>query len=362
MLEVTTVQAIEDVTTNLIIGRTVLIVGKVGIGKTEIGRQASKLYRNWLLANGLPHVQAFLTTNELPIIDLRAANLDPTDVTVPMPDAATRTVINCVPEWLPRENRDGPVGVLYLDEWTNAPIGVQAMLDRLVLEHELPNYKFPAGWRIIGTGNTKSDRAAAGAFSRASANRIAIIYLGLSVKAWLAHAKAIGVAPELTSFIGWCDQQKIGEQALHCYPANSADPVPFPTPRSITACSPYFSMGLKDSALHRQLAYNLGTDSADAIMKHLATFRLMPDLNAILTDPANAPVPREESVIYVLNVGLASMASLANIATIATYVKRLDQMYQAAFWSDAIANDQHLEATREHVQFMISQSKADIDA
>src|SRR6187399_181967 len=72
-------------------------------------------------------------------------------------------------------------------------------------------------------------------------------------------------------------------------------------------------------------------------MNFLATYRLLPDLQAILADPANGPIVREPGTNFALVVALAGRLTLANLSSIAVYIKRLSPAYQASFWSNATA-------------------------
>lgn len=342
MTAVTLAHAYTDVRMNVLMQIPTLLVGPVGVGKTDVVRQVA-------LNLGFP------------VIDKRASQLDPTDVSAPMPDHATGKIKNFIPDWLPDVSRDGPNGILLFDELSDAPTGVQAALNQIILERELPGYKLPDGWVVVGTGNRSSDRAAAQRFSRATANRLAIIEIMVDVKAWLNWAAGAGIAPELQAYVMNADRQGKGAEALHKYPsAQGSDAMAFVTPRSLSRVSRYFnaSLGLKDSELKRQISYSCGDDCAADVMNFLATYRLLPSLDAILADPVGASLHREPSVNFALTVALVSRMTHANLATIAKYVARLDRLYQAAFWSNAIGKDASFAETAENIAFMIAQQQA----
>jgi len=339
-------QAIADLDVYLTINRPVLLTGPVGVGKTDIVRQAAAK-RNW------------------PVIDKRASQMTATDITLPFPDAATGLIKGFVPDWLPRVDRDGPEGILMFDELTDAALSVQAALNQLTLERCTPNYRLPDGWRIVATGNRQIDRAAAGKVSRATANRLALIEVKPDIAALVSHGRSIGIADELLAYIMNAERilkqaGKTGDDLLECvhkYPQGSgSDAVAFLTPRSLFACSPLFSMNLGDSQLSRLLGQNVGDETAEAIVNFLATYRLLPDLNAILANPESAKIHREPSVNFALSVALVSKLTLANVDQIAAYVARLDAGYQAAFWSNAIAKDKAFKETKAHVSYLMARA------
>ena len=350
MTAITLSQASADLLVNIELDIPTLIVGPVGVGKTDIVRQAALKLGNTL------------------VIDKRASQMDPTDLAVPMPDIATRTVVACLQEWLPNATLAAKYDyvILLLDELTDAQIGTQAALNQLILERELPGYRLPANVRLVATGNKQSDRAAAGKVSRAMSNRLAVMDIAVDVDSFLAWAN-VNLVPELVAFV----QASVGQlkaanrepsEAIHRYPTQSgSDAVAFLTPRSLARCDKFFRMATmpNDTQLRRLLAQNVGDDCANDIMNFLVTYRLAPSIGAILSDPAGHSVPREPSVNFAIVVGLVSRLTLGNVATIATYVNRMGANYRAAFWSNAIAKDKAFETTPEHVAHLIASRSMD---
>lgn len=351
-MEITLSHAATDIAVNLRLNKRVLIVGPVGVGKTDVARQAAN---KWSLAvHGTPNC---------PIIDRRVSQMQGTDVQLPFPNASDGMIDTFIPRWLPDLKRDGPFGVLLLDEYTDGKNDILAALNQLNLEGRLGDYVFLDGWRIIATGNRQRDKANAQKISRAAANRFVIMEIAVDVKAWLDWANKASICPELISYVQTVQSQlvtagKPESDAIHHYPDQAgSDAIAFLTPRSLARCNDYFPLGLPDAELRRQLSYNVGDDVANAIMNHLVSYRLLPDLNAIIADPVNAAVHREPSVNYMMTVGLVSRLTYANLPAIVTYVKRMSAAYQAAFWSNAKAKDEGFTNTPEHIAYLIGQSK-----
>ena len=351
---ITLVQAAQDLHVNCELDIATLLVGPVGVGKTDVVRQ---------LADGLRS-----EGKRVLVIDKRASQMDPTDLAVPMPDIATRTVVACLQEWLPNATTAAmyDVIILLLDELTDAQLGTQAALNQLILERELPGYVLPANVRIVATGNSQSDRAAAQKVSRAMSNRLAVMHVTVDVDSFLTWAN-VNLVPELVAFV----QTSVGQlraanrdasEAIHRYPTQAgSDAVAFLTPRSLARCNKYFAMATtpNDTQLRRLLSQNVGDDAANDIMNFLVTYRLAPSIGAIMNDPAGHNVPREPSVNFAIVVGLVSRLTMANVSTVATYVRRMGANYQAAFWSNAIAKDKAFETTPEHVSHLIASRTQD---
>ena len=124
------------------------IWGAPGIGKSSIVRQIAERRR-------------------MPLIDIRASLLDPTDLRgIPM--IQDGTAVWCPPSFLPKKS-DKP-GILFLDEINAAPPLVQAALYQLILDRRVGEYELPEGWRIIAAGNRREDKAVTFRLSSALAN------------------------------------------------------------------------------------------------------------------------------------------------------------------------------------------------
>src|SRR5947209_18032990 len=81
----------------------------------------------------------------LPLLDVRASLLDPTDLRG-IPAVLDGRAVWCPPSFLPRDN--DPPGVLFFDELNAAPPLVQASLYQLTLDRRVGEYVPPDGWRV----------------------------------------------------------------------------------------------------------------------------------------------------------------------------------------------------------------------
>ena len=67
---------------------------------------------------------------------------------------------------------------------------------------------------------------------------------------------------------------------------------------------------------------------------HLKTYRSLPSLATILTDPDNAEVPTEPSAMWAACGALASRVDTTNFANIMKYAKRIDRAYEVKLFID----------------------------
>ncbi len=156
----------------------------------------------------------------LPIVDLRASLLDPTDLRG-IPAIQDGQAVWCPPAFLPKEGT--PPGILFLDEINAAPPLVQASLYQLVLDRQIGEYHLPDGWRIIAAGNRQADRAVVFRLSSALANRFVHLDFEVDVNDWRSWAIMAQINPLILGFIGVRPELLLG---------NPGETVAYPTPRS----------------------------------------------------------------------------------------------------------------------------------
>lgn len=158
-----------------------MIWGAPGIGKSDLVREAAAVLG-------------------YPLIDLRLSQLEPTDLRgIPLHDNGKVRWIP--PDELPDATRDGPNGVLFLDEINAAPPPVAAAAYQLILDRRLGSYRLPEGWSIVAAGNRLDDRGITYVMPAPLANRFMHVHLQADAEAWLAWAARNGIDPMLRDFV-----------------------------------------------------------------------------------------------------------------------------------------------------------------
>jgi len=158
-----------------------MIWGAPGIGKSDLVRESAAAHR-------------------YPLIDLRLSQLEPTDLRgIPLHDKGKVRWVS--PDELPDEARDGPHGVLFLDEINAAPPPVAAAAYQLILDRRLGAYRLPDGWSIVAAGNRLDDRGITYVMPAPLANRFMHVHLQADADAWLAWAARSGISPVLRDFM-----------------------------------------------------------------------------------------------------------------------------------------------------------------
>lgn len=216
-----------------------MIWGAPGIGKSDLVRAAA-------------------TAHQYPLIDLRLSQLEPTDLRgIPLNDNGK--IRWAPPDELPDEVRDGPQGVLFLDEINAAPPTVSAAAYQLILDRRLGAYRLPEGWSIVAAGNRLDDRGITYTMPAPLANRFMHVHLQADAKAWLAWAARHEIAPVLRDFLA--DQP---EWLARFIPESEVKA--FPSPRSWAFADRAIKRrgGLDDTAL-MHIAACVGQEAATAL-------------------------------------------------------------------------------------------------
>jgi hypothetical protein len=156
----------------------IFIWGAPGVGKSSLVKEVAQDKR-------------------LPVIDVRAPLLDPTDIRG-VPYVIDGIAVWSPPSFLPRKGE----GILFFDELNAAPPLVQASLYQLTLDRAVGEYRLPEGWRILAAGNRAQDASIVHRMPAALSNRFVHLDFEVSVDDWRSWAIKNGIDPLITGFIG----------------------------------------------------------------------------------------------------------------------------------------------------------------
>ena len=188
---------------------------------------------------------------------------------------------------------------------------------QLVLDRKLGEYSLPEGWAIIAAGNRDSDRGATTRMPTPLRNRFVHLEFEVDVQEWSEWAIRSAIRPEVIAFL------RFRPELLSAF---DRDVNAFPSP-----CSWEFVSRILDSLdpqsdpaiEHEVIAGAVGAGGATEFSAFLRMFRELPNIDVILLNPTQQPVPENAAAQYAVASGLARSASDANFDRICQYLNRL---------------------------------------
>lgn len=279
-------------------------------------------------------VKQFCTERKIGMIDFRASTRDAVAL-MGIPNVEGETTVWKVPDEFPKVERDGEFGVLHLDEINVAPPSMQAACYGLVLDRKVGEYKLPKGWRVAGSGNRQSDRAAAQRMPSALANRFAHIDIVPHLDTTVNHFQDLDLDPMLIAFL------RFRPALLH----NMENPElrAFPTPRSWEQAAKY--IGLTAADRRPAISGIVGEGAGAELEGFINVYKNLPSLDLVLANPNSAPVPTEPSARFAMAVGLGRKVDAKSLDNGMAYISRFPREFEIMFAVDAVRRDPGLSHT-----------------
>ncbi len=334
------------------------VEGKPGIGKSALMQQTATA-RGW---DGLTWQDRKAMGAPVPqfgYIDARISTMETVDTRgIPMVDPITRRTIWALPDFLPYPERDGEEGILNLEEWLNAPMPVQVALLQLTLDGALGDYRFPANWRICGTGNRLADKSGVQKISIALASRFAWLEAVCDPAVAAAHAESRGLA-EIAAWFRFRPNLihvMPGERPTNeSIPALPVDAKAFPNPRAYFDC--HSLINLPATIRQRAMASRIGDAFAGEFEAFLCLSQGFVPIQTLIADPEGSPVPDKSGMKFAVAAGLARYATVANFAAVARYVARLGREFETMAITAASGRDANLKDTPAFVAWALANAK-----
>ena len=258
------------------------------------------------------------------------------------------------PSWLPDVLRDGPFGILFLDEIQLACMSVKNAGYQLLNEFRLGDYILPAGWFVVAASNRPNDGAGVSGRMDAAISTRFKMHLDVvpSAAETTEYFQDIGVRPEVIAFLKFRGEAA-GDQAglIHEFPngGTAKDKVAIATPRTWESVSDILDDGLPVDLEHIAIEGAIGAGAAGEFVAFLRTMRNLPDIGMFLSDPHNVPLPNEITTQYAVTAALAARVTADNLGNGVTVVSRINNELLEVFWILATRRDPDLKASPEYV-------------
>lgn len=200
-----TQQLLDAIILDIPVEHSILIVGRHGIGKSEVVHQAGKVL-------GVPVVDYRLSQNDVP--DMKG-----------MPYLVQGRTYFAPPEWYPLTAEDaatikkligltedinlgkyGDSGILFLDEINRGSKEVRQCCFQLVLDRTLNNRRLPPGWRVIAAVNPEDDNYDVYTMDISFVSRFVVVDYDPPASDWYAYAEKIGVHRSVYGFLKACPE------------------------------------------------------------------------------------------------------------------------------------------------------------
>ena len=233
-------------------------------------------------------VRSVAASNRIPVIDIRASLLDPTDLRG-IPALVDGRAVWCPPSFLPRDG--DAAGILFFDELNAAPPLVQASLYQLTLDRRVGEYVLPEGWAIVAAGNRAEDRSVTFRMPAALSNRFIHVDFEVDYDDWRAWAYGAGVHATVIGFLG------LRRELLH--DMRSTDRA-FPTPRSWEMASTAIKQFQGVRECIDVLIGTVGEGPAMELASYAQSAMTLDQIAAIVRDPEGADLPKSLGDLYAL--------------------------------------------------------------
>ena len=284
-------------------GFPLLILGPVGVGKSQVPVQVAR-EEGW-------HVE---------VVNL--SNYQPSEVTGWVTQVGDQ-MDQLLPRWgnnVIEAGKDGSKSIIIFEEFPQCDIDVQKASAQVVYDRRVAGHRLPEDCLIVANGNRKSDKAAVKSIPEHLVSRFNIVTVEAELDPTLQHFASIDVAPEVTTYLTQFPD------ALH---RHVADGTPFPSPRTWVAVSDVVKAKLPKAIEGPMIAGAVGIGEQAKFTGFLRIWRDLVAPSQVFANPETAPVPEAADVRYAMVGSLVASASNKTAKALATYIKRLPPEYHS---------------------------------
>lgn len=175
---------------------------------------------------------------------------------------------------------------------------------------------------IAAAGNLETDNAIVEPMSTALQSRLIHMEVHLDHELWIDWAAQNNIDHRITSFV------KFKPDLLYSFDPDHDDKT-YPAPRTWNFTSLLVQgqadITKDDLAL---LAGTIGEGAAREFIQYCRVYKQLLNVDQIIRDPKNLPVPDEPSTMFALTGSIANHAKDSNITPLMQYVERLPKEFQ----------------------------------
>jgi len=322
--------------------RAFLLVSSPGVGKTDIGKQASAAV-DYECQIFHPVTSDPTDFKGMPWVYVKDKSQTPSAEFIPFGD-------------LRRLLETKKPTLAFLDDLGQATPLVQAATMQLLLARRINNHIVPDHVTFLAATNRRQDRAAvSGVLEPVKSRFMSILNLEVDVEDWLTWAARENIPPVVRAFIRW------KPDLLHDFNP-TGDMTNSPSPRTVAHVAELY-----DDKYPAEIEYDLYTGAAGEgfateFLAFAKIFRSLPNPKLAIQDPDSVEFGTEPDILYAF---CGAVANLANDQNMDNVVKLADKMadpdefpdstargeFAVLLIRDAIKHDPEIQNTRAYIEW-----------
>lgn len=242
-------------------------------------------------------------------------------------------------------------GLFVIEEWGQAQPDVKRALATTVHEHRTGRYKMPAGIDIIILSNRPEDRSGVTREFDFLINRWNEQTLIAEMETLVEHYLAIGISEVSIAFL--VDNS---ETVLHSRAPEKQGP--WCTPRSLAAADKFLmnaqaaGVAVDDPILTQNFEGIIGTGATAQYMAYVRLRHTLPKGKDIIAHPDTTPVPTAPDALMLTVYTLAAHVKKETLVPIIKYVKRMPQAFGTTFFKAMLKKNPDFIMTKEVSEWM----------
>ena len=289
---------------NSVYGKPILILGPVGVGKSQIPVQVAQS-ENWK------------------VVTVNLSNYQPSEVTGWVTQVGD-TMQQLTPDWAKKifdhANESSNKTLLIFEEFPQCDIDVQKSTSQIIWDRRVAGQRLPEDCLILANGNRKKDKSAVKSIPEFLISRFNIISIEAELAPTLSHFAKIDVAPEVQMYLTQFSD------SLHKHPADGTS---FPCPRTWVDVSDTLKLKAPKAIESAMIAGAIGVGEQAKFSGFLRVWRDLVAPSTVFANPTTAIVPEKADVRYAMIGSLVASCTNKDAKALATYIKRLPPEYHA---------------------------------
>jgi hypothetical protein len=236
--------------------------------------------------------------------------------------------------------------LLILEELPDATVGMQNALCGLIYDRRVNDLHLSQETFIIATGNRTQDKSGANRLVSKLLGRVRLFEFQENIDDWCDWALANEINPILIQFI------RFRPDLLSDFDPNRKCN---PTPRTWERVN-LIPTELPTEVFFANVAGDVGEGAAAEYTGFARIYENLPNIDALLMNPAKAEVPKDPAVLYALTGAIAHRTSKDNFDRVCEYIDKLAPEFQVMCVSDAMKLKPEIKTTKAFVSWAVKNS------